>query len=61
MRFRARKTVRIGPVKLNFTQSGFSSWGIQIGPWSWNAKTRRNHLDTPGPGGISWGGGRPKD
>lgn len=56
MRFRARKTVRLGPVVLHFTQRGFSSWGLSIGPWTWNAKTRRHTVDTPGPGSITFGG-----
>lgn len=58
IRFRARKTLRLGPLRLNFTQRGFSSWGLKVGPWSWNAKTRRQSLDTPGPGGLHWGGKR---
>jgi hypothetical protein len=58
MRFRARKTFRFGPLRFNFTQSGFSSWGVQIGRWSWNAKTRRHYIDTPGPGGFQSSGRR---
>jgi uncharacterized protein DUF4236 len=52
MRFRARKTFRLGPLRLNFTERGFSSWGLKIGPWSWNARTRRHTIDTPGPGAF---------
>lgn len=55
-RFRARKTLRLGPLRLHFTQAGFSSWGFQVGPWTWNAKTRRHTIDTPGPGSIHLGG-----
>ena len=58
MRFRGRKTVRLGPVRLHFTERGFSSWGVRIGPWGWNAKTRKHSLDTPGFGGVTWGGRR---
>ncbi|MDN5860346.1 MAG: DUF4236 domain-containing protein [Pseudonocardia sp.] len=58
MKFRARRTVRIGPLRLHFTQAGFSSWGLKIGPWTWNARTGRHSFDTPGPGGITWGGHR---
>ena len=50
MGFKLRKRWRIGPLVLNFTQRGFSSWGLKIGPWSWNAKTRKTTIDTPGPG-----------
>lgn len=57
MKFRWRKPVRIGPFKFNFTQRGFSSWGLKIGAWSWNS--RRGHVvDTPGPGHVEFG--RPK-
>lgn len=56
MRYRARKTIRIGPLRLNFTQRGFASWGLRIWRWSWNATRGTHSFDTPGPGGVSWGG-----
>lgn len=53
---KARKTFRIGLPKLcvrfNFTQAGFSSWGVHVLFWSWNAKTRRHSVDLPGP--LRW-------
>jgi hypothetical protein len=52
MRFRVRKTVRLGPVRLTLSEKGFSSWGLKLGPWSWNARTRRHTIDTPGPGAF---------
>lgn len=52
MRFRARKAFRLGPRFATFTQRGFSSWGIRIGPYTWNATRRTSTIDTPGPG--SW-------
>jgi hypothetical protein len=55
VRFRLRKSHRLGPVKFNFTEKGFSSWGLQIGRWSWNSRTRRHTVDTPGPGSIQSG------
>ncbi|ALE77688.1 hypothetical protein WY02_03630 [Pseudonocardia sp. AL041005-10] len=55
VRYRARKTVRLGPIRLNFTQRGFASWAIKIGPWTWNATRGTHSLDTPGPGGVTWG------
>jgi hypothetical protein len=58
MRFRLRRSFRIGPLKLNFTQRGFSSWGLQVGPWTWNARTGRHTIDTPGPGSMQTGGRR---
>ncbi|WP_219413940.1 DUF4236 domain-containing protein [Pseudonocardia nigra] len=56
--FRARKTIRLGPLRFHFTQRGFSSWGLKLGSWTWNAKTGRHTLDTPGPGGVTFGGRR---
>ena len=52
MPFRARRSINLGIVRLNFTQRGFSSWTIKLGPWSFNSRTRRHTVDTPGPG--SW-------
>jgi len=48
--FRSRK--KIGPIILNFTQKGFSSWSVKIGRWSWNSKARAHRVDLPGP--LSW-------
>lgn len=56
MRFRARKTVRLGPLRLNFTQKGFSSYSIRVWRYTWNSRTRQNRFDTPGWGGVVWGG-----
>lgn len=50
MGFKFRKRMRLGPLVLNFTQRGFSSWGLKIGRWSWNATRRKHTFDTPGPG-----------
>jgi hypothetical protein len=58
MRFRARKVVRLGPLRLVFTERGFSSWGLQVGRWSWNARTRRHTVDTPGIGYVQTRGRR---
>ena len=44
-----RRTVRLGPVRLNAGPEGFS-WGLGVGRWSWNAKSKRHTVDTPGPG-----------
>ena len=48
--FRSRK--KFGPLILNFTEHGFSSWSIKIGRWSWNSRTRAHRVDLPGP--LSW-------
>lgn len=58
LRYRARKTFRLGPLFFNFTQSGFTSWGIRIGLWTHNFTRRTHSLDTPGLGGLRWGGRR---
>lgn len=49
MPLRARKAIRFGPLRLHFTQAGFTSWSIKVGPWSWNSRTRRQRVDLPGP------------
>ena len=36
-----RKRKKYGPMILNFTENGFSSWSIKIGRWSWNSAPRR--------------------
>ncbi|GAA1772946.1 DUF4236 domain-containing protein [Luedemannella helvata] len=47
-----RKVWRLGPLRLNFTNKGLSSWTFKIGRWSWNSRTRAHRVDLPGP--ISW-------
>jgi len=47
-----RKTLRIGPVRFNFGRGGFTSWGVKVGAWSWNSRTRSHRVDLPGP--LSW-------
>lgn len=59
MRFRARKTIRFGPLYFNFTQRGFTSWGIRVGPFSRNFTRGTSVIDTPGPGSLHFGGRRP--
>ncbi|MFI7599373.1 DUF4236 domain-containing protein [Actinoplanes sp. NPDC049681] len=48
--YRSRK--KFGPLILNFTQRGLSSWTFKIGPWSWNSKAKAHRVDLPGP--LSW-------
>lgn len=50
-----RKTLRFGPLWLNFSKTGMS-WSIHLGPWSWNSRTRAQRVDLPGP--FSWRGRR---
>lgn len=54
MKFRMRKTIPLGPIKLHFTEHGFSSWSFKIGPFTWNSRTRKKRFDTPGPGSVEW-------
>lgn len=57
--FRGRKTIRIGPVRLHFSQRGYTGWGLKIGRWTWSARTGKHSLDTPGFGSVQWGGNPP--
>jgi hypothetical protein len=52
MRFRWRKQLRFGPLRANLTQDGISSYTWKLGPFSWNSRTRRSTVDTPGPGYV---------
>lgn len=45
--FRSRR--RFGPLVLNFGRNGFTSWGIQVGPFTWNSRTGATSVDLPGP------------
>jgi len=47
-----RKRKKYGPIILNFTENGFSSWSIKIGRWSWNSRAKAHRVDLPGP--LSW-------
>ena len=59
MKFRLRKQLRFGPLRVNLTQRGLSSWGLGAGRWwSWNSRTRRHTVNTPGPGSVVMGGRR---
>src|SRR3712207_1777113 len=58
-RHQLRRTFRAGPVRLNVGPDGVS-WGLGAGRWSWNAKSRRHTVDTPGPGFWESRGRRPR-
>jgi hypothetical protein len=47
-----RKTVKLGPFRLNIGRTGVSSWSLHLGRWSWNSRTRKQRVDLPGP--FSW-------
>ncbi len=52
MRYRARKTFRLGPFYMTVTQSGARSYGIRVGPFSHNFTRKTTSIDTPGIGGF---------
>lgn len=60
MRFRARKTFRLGPLYMTLTQAGRRSFGIRVGPFTHNFTRRTTSIDTPGPGGFRHQHGRPR-
>jgi hypothetical protein len=53
-----RKRMKFGPLVFNFGKTGFTSWGLQIGRWSWNPRSRKHYVDTPGLGYVEFGGRR---
>jgi len=58
VKFRLHRTLRLGPIRIHLTERGFSSWGVQLGRWSWNAHTGRHTVDTPGWGYVQTRGRR---
>lgn len=58
IRFRARKTIRLGPLRLHFTEHGYTGWSLKVWRWTYSHTTGAHSFDTPGPGGLHWGGGR---
>lgn len=56
MKFRARKVIRLGPIFFTFTQRGFSSWGLKVGPFTRNFTRGTSTIDTPGIGSLHFGG-----
>ena len=57
MRFRFYRSRRFGPLRLHVTDRGVS-WGLQIWRWSWNSRSRKHYVDTPGLGYVEFGGRR---
>jgi hypothetical protein len=49
MPFTFRKRLRFGPLVFNFGRSGFNSWGLKVGPLTWNSRTGSTSVDLPGP------------
>ena len=49
MPFTFRKRLRLGPLVFNLGRNGFTSWGVKVGPMTWNATRRTTSVDLPGP------------
>ena len=58
MKFRLHRTLRLGPVRIHLTERGVHSLGVAVGRWSWNARSRRHTIDTPGWGYVQSRGRR---
>lgn len=52
MKFRARKTFRMGPYYRTYTQNGFSSHGVRVWRFNYNITRRTWSFDTPGLGAV---------
>lgn len=56
MRFRWRKNLLNGPLRVTASDRGLS-WGVKLGNFlSWSAKTGKTTVNTPGPGSVEFGG-----
>jgi hypothetical protein len=55
MPIKYRKVINLGPIRLNMGNRGLSSWSLHLGKWTWNSRTRKHHVDLPGP--FSWRSG----
>ena len=53
MKYHLRKHMKFGPLRLNFTQNGLSSWSLHFWRFGWNSRRDRITYDTPGPGYVS--------
>lgn len=49
MPFTFRKRLRLGPLVWNLGRRGLTSWGVKLGPFSWNSRSRSTSVDLPGP------------
>jgi hypothetical protein len=55
MPLRDRGYIRLPFVRVNWARRGllgfrYTSTTFHLGPWSWNTRNRKHHLDHPGPG-----------
>lgn len=49
MPFTFRKRLRLGPLFINIGKAGFTSWGVKLGPFTWNGTRGTTSVDLPGP------------
>jgi Protein of unknown function (DUF4236) len=49
MPLRFRKCLRLGPFRWYVNGWRITSWGIALGRWTWNARSRRSTVNLPGP------------
>lgn len=56
VRFRWRKSLALGPFRWNFSNGRYTGFGLKVWRWRWSARTGRHSFDTPGPGGVQFGG-----
>ena len=55
MKIRFTKRPRIGPFQFNFRGGvipRFSSWSFRLFGFTWNSKSRKKHIDLPGPWNV---------
>ncbi len=50
MPFRYRRRLRLGPLRFNVTENGVRSVAVQLGPLTYNFKTRKATVNLPGTG-----------
>jgi len=55
MGFHFRKNWRLFPFRVTLTERGVT-WGVRAGRYGYSPKTGKHTFDTPGLGGVSWGG-----
>jgi hypothetical protein len=48
VKIRFRRSIRLWPFTWHFTQSGYSSFSVKLGPWSYNSRRDRHRVDLPG-------------
>lgn len=55
MPFTFRKRLRFGPLFAYLGKNGITSYGIKLGPLTWNLRRRTTSVDLPGP--VNWRSG----